>query len=483
MEEDMSKPYKDLREWIELVDKLGELKRVKGADWNLEMGAITELIGREGKYPPPAILFEEIPGYPKGFKTIFGTTGSVQRIALSLGFSDVRTGTQLIKAYREKSKVLKPIPPKVVEKGPIFENIDSGKDVDLYKFPVPLMHEKDGGRYIGTNCLVTTRHPDEGWVNLGTYRVMVHGKDHTAFFISPGKHARIARDLYFERKQPCPVVVSVGHDPLLFLAAGNEVSYGLSEYDYAGGFKGEPIEVVKGKHTGLPIPAYSEIAIEGEAVWNDVKEEGPFGEWTGYYASGERPEPIIRVKNVYYRNNPILTCSKPSRPPSDYSFSKGIVKSALIWEDLEKCGVPNVKGVWCHEAGGGRLFNVVSIKQSYPGHARQAGFITAHTHPGGYLNRFVIVVDEDIDPSNLFDVAWAMSTRCDPATDIDIMRKCWSGPLDPIIPKGQKGENSRAVIDCCRPYAWKDDFPPVAECSKELRDKTYNKWKDILGLV
>ena len=141
-------------------------------------------------------------------------------------------------------------------------------------------------------------------------------------------------------------------DPLLFLAAGNEIPYGLSEYDYAGGFKGGPIEVVNGKYTGLPIPALGEIAFEGEAVWNDLKMEGPFGEWTGYYGSGEREEPVIRVKYVYYRNNPILTCSRPSRPPSDYSFSKGVVKSALIWEDLEKCGIPNVKGVWCHEAGG-----------------------------------------------------------------------------------------------------------------------------------
>jgi 4-hydroxy-3-polyprenylbenzoate decarboxylase len=481
-EENMSKPYKDLREWIELVDQLGELKRIHGAHWNLEMGAITELIGREGKYPPPAILFDGIPGYPEGFRTLFGTTGSVQRMALTLGLSNVKSGTDLVKAYREKSMDLKSIPPKVVDTGPILENIDSGKDVDLYKFPVPLMHEKDGGRYIGTNCLVVTRHPDEGWVNLGTYRIMLHGKDHTAFYISPGKHGWLQRNIYFERKEPCPVAVCVGHDPLLFLAAGNEIPYGLSEYDYAGGFKGGPIEVVNGKYTGLPIPALGEIAFEGEAVWNDLKMEGPFGEWTGYYGSGEREEPVIRVKYVYYRNNPILTCSRPSRPPSDYSFSKGVVKSALIWEDLEKCGIPNVKGVWCHEAGGGRLFNIVAIKQSYPGHSRQAGLIASQTHAGGYLNRFVIVVDEDIDPSNLFDVVWAISTRCDPSEDIEILRKCWSGPLDPVIPEGRKGLNSRAVIDACRPYDWKDEFPQVAEYSKELRDETYRKWKDVLGL-
>jgi len=478
----MSKQYKDLREWIGLVEDLGELKRISGANWNLEMGAITEILGRDGPYPPPAVLFDEVPDYPKGFRTIFGTTGSVQRAALSLGLDNVRTGTELVKAYREKTRAFRPIPPKYVETGPVFENVDSGPDVDLFKFPVPMMHEIDGGRYIGTNCLVITKHPDEEWVNLGTYRVMVHDKDRTAFFISPGKHGRIQRDLYLQRKEPCPVAVSVGHDPLLFLAAGNEVDYGLSEYDYAGGFKGEPIEVVRARATGLPIPARAEIVFEGEAVWDERQKEGPFGEWTGYYGSGERDEPVIRVKNVYYRNKPILTCSKPSRPPSDYSFSKGIVKSALIWEELEKCGVPNVKGVWCHEAGGGRLFNVVSIEQSYPGHSRQAALIASQTHAGGYLNRFVVVVDEDIDPSNLFDVVWAMSTRCDVADDIDILRKCWSGPLDPVIPTELKGFNSRAIIDACRPYAWKDSFPPVAECSKELRDRTFAKWKGILGL-
>ncbi len=478
----MLKPYKDLREWIERVDQLGELKRISGAHWNLEMGAITELLGREGKYPPPAILFDNIPGYPKGFRTIFGTTGSVRRMALTLGLSNVKSGTDLVKSYLEKSKHLKPIPPRYVTTGPILENIDSGKDVNLYKFPVPLMHEKDGGRYIGTNCLVITKHPDEGWINLGTYRIMIHGKDHTSFYISPGKHGRIQRNLYFERKEPCPVAVCVGQDPLLFLAAGNEIPYGLSEYDYAGGFKGEPIEAVKGNYTGLPIPALGEIAFEGEAVWNDLKTEGPFGEWTGYYASAEREEPVIRVKCVYYRNDPILACSRPSRPPSDYSFSKGVVKSALIWEELEKCGIPNVKGVWCHEAGGGRLFNVVAIQQAYPGHSRQAGLIASQTHAGGYLNRFVIVVDEDIDPSNLFDVVWAISTRCEASEDIEILRKCWSGPLDPVIPKEKKGFNSRAVIDACRPYDWKDEFPIVAEYSKELRDKTYEKWKDVLGL-
>ncbi|HWP35295.1 MAG TPA: UbiD family decarboxylase, partial [Thermodesulfobacteriota bacterium] len=468
--------------WLVRVEELGELKRIEGAHWKLEMGAITELLARRGPTPPPAVLFDKVPGYPPGFRTIFCLTGSIKRMALTLGLPIVQSGIELVRAYRDRLRTLTPIPPKVVSDGPILENVDEGDRVNLLKFPVPLHHEQDGGRYIGTACIVMTRDPDEGWVNLGTYRGMVHDEKTVGVYISPGKHGRIHRQKYFERGKPCPVAVCVGQDPLLFLAAGNEVPYGMSELDYAGGFKGRPIEVIEGRYTGLPIPAHAEIAYEGFMYPGEGKDEGPFGEWTGYYASGERSEPFIRVQAVYYRNDPILTCARPSRPPSDYSFSKGIVKSALIWDELEKIGIPNVKGVWCHEAGGGRLFNVVSIKQAYPGHARQAALAAAQTHAGAYLGRYVIVVDDDIDPSNTFDVIWAIATRSDPAESIDIIRRAWSGPLDPRIRPGQKGFNSRAIIDACRPYEWRDQFPPVAEASPELLEETLRKWRGVLGL-
>jgi len=141
----MSKPYRDLREWLQGVEALGELKKIDGADWKLEMGAITELLGQEGQYPPPAILFDSIPGFPKGFRTLFGTTGSVQRMAITLGLSDVRSARIWSGPTARNPSMLKPIPPKEVNTGPIFENIQSGKDIDLLKFPIPFMHEKDGG--------------------------------------------------------------------------------------------------------------------------------------------------------------------------------------------------------------------------------------------------------------------------------------------------------------------------------------------------
>jgi 4-hydroxy-3-polyprenylbenzoate decarboxylase len=139
-----------------------------------------------------------------------------------------------------------------------------------------------------------------------------------------------------------------------------------------------------------------------------------------------------------------------------------------------------VKGVWCHEAGGARMFNVIAIKQAYAGHAKQAAMAAASCQSGSYLGRFVVVVDDDIDPTNLFDVLWAMCTRCDPAEDIDIIRKMWSGPLDPRIPRGASW-NSRAVIDACRPFEMLKDFPPVARASPELRRKVEAKFREILS--
>ena len=472
--------YRDLREWIEIVDGMGELKKIDGADWNLEMGTLAELVARESKGPVPAVLFDNIKGYPKGYTALFAQNASFKRMALNLGLPLELSGLDLVRAFRQKLAVHKPIPHKVVNKGPVMENVLSGKDVNLLKFPVPFMHELDGGRFIGTACLVITRDPEEGWVNFGAYRGMVHNENSMGLYISPGKHGRIQRQKYFDQGKPCPVIISVGQDPILFMVSGNEIDYGVSEFDYAGGLKGRPIEVIEGKATGLPFPAHAEIVIEGFMDPKDVQKEGPFGEWTGYYASSTRPEPVIQVENIYHRNEPVLCCARPGRPPSDYSLAKCFVKSALIWDQVERAGVPDVKGVWCHEAGGGRLLNIISIKQRYPGHARQAMLAASQVHAGAYLGRYVIVVDEDIDPTSTFDVLWALATRSDPVESIEILRRCWSGPLDPRIQPGKKGFNSRAVIDACRPFEWMKDFPPVAESSPELKEKIRAKWKKVI---
>ena len=475
-------PHEDLRDWLERIEGMGELLRVEGVDWNLEMGSVAEMIYHAKPDNPPAILFEKIPGFPDDYRVLSGAVNSPRRLAATLGFPLPDHPLDVVKCYRRRLEGFEELPPREVNSGPILDHVDRDGAVDLYKFPVPLLHELDGGRYFGTGDLVIMRDPDSGWVNLGTYRVMVHDKNTVGLWISPGKHGRHIREKFFADGKPCPVAISVGHDPLLFLASGNEVEFGRSEYAHSGGHRGRPVDVTPSELHGLPIPARGEIVLEGEILPDEKRPEGPFGEWTGYYASKVREDYVVRVRRVYHRDAPIHTMARPGRPPSDYSLSKCVVKSSLIWEDVERAGLRGVRGVWCMEPGGGRMFNVVSIEQAYAGHAKQALLLAAGSHAGNYLGRFVVVVDDDIDPTNIHDVTWAMASRCDPERDIDIIRNAWSGPLDPRKKAGDDF-NSRALIDACRPFDWIDEFPPVAEASPAERARTRAKFGHLLDAL
>ena len=277
--------YNDLRSWMSKVEEFGELKTVEGIDWKYEMGAVTEVYARNPPYS--AILFDKIKDYPAGHRVLVGVHHqSLKRQCLTTHLPLDYDRYQFIQAWRKRLNNPTYIPPRVVETGPVLENVYEGKDIDLYSLPVPHWHEEDGGRYIGTAHVVITRDMDEGWVNLGCYRVMVHDKDTLALYISPGKQGRIIRQKYFDQGRPCPVAISFGDDPLLLTAAANSLPWGKSEYDYAGGIRGQAVDVILGKHTGLPISAYSEIAIEGDCLPDQQRREGPYGEWTGYYASG-----------------------------------------------------------------------------------------------------------------------------------------------------------------------------------------------------
>jgi 4-hydroxy-3-polyprenylbenzoate decarboxylase len=462
--------YNDLREWMQKVDEFGELKTVEGCDWKYEMGAVAEVYARNPPYA--AILFDKIKDYPAGHRVLVGVHHqSLKRQCLTTHLPLDYDRNQFIRAWRQRLNNPTYIPPRVVDSGPVMENVYEGSDIDLLSLPVPHWHEEDGGRYMGTAHLVITRDIDEGWVNIGCYRVMVHDKDTLALYISPGKQGRIIRQKYFDQGRPCPVAISFGDDPLLLTAAANSMPWGKSEYEYAGGIRGQAIDVVLGKHTGLPIPAYSEITIEGECLPDNQRREGPYGEWTGYYASGERTEPIIKVKRLMHRNNPILTGAPSSRPPGGSDDT--LVRSAFIWDHLEKAGVPDVRGVACFQ---GRFFTAVSIKQRYPGHAKQAGFVAAQCGAGAYLGRYIVVVDDDIDPYDMNDVLWAMCTRSDPQVDTDFIRRAWSGPLDPVIPKDRKGFSTRAVIDATRPYEWMKDYPKASGSTAEMKEQVKKKY-------
>jgi 4-hydroxy-3-polyprenylbenzoate decarboxylase len=188
--------YKDVREWIRKVDEMGELKIVEGADWNLEIGALSVLASKH-KENSPALLFDRIKDYPAGYRILVGFFESLKRSALTTNLPLDITREGFIQAWRERLARPAYIPPATVKSGPVMENVFSGGDIDLFKFPVPFWHERDGGRYIGTGHVVITRDPDEDWVNVGCYRVMVHDRNSMGMNISPGKHGRMHRQKYF----------------------------------------------------------------------------------------------------------------------------------------------------------------------------------------------------------------------------------------------------------------------------------------------
>ncbi len=470
----------DLRAFLDAADQMEELVVVEGADPHLEIGALYEL-SLEHEYPP-VLLFDKIKGFPAGF-----------RIAMNLKTSRVlgeNNSLEGVREMRERRKIqTEPIPPEEVETGPIFENILTGADVDLGRFPTPQWHEKDGGPYIGTECLVINKDPDSDWVNVGTYRVQVHDERTLTVFIEPGKHGRLIRQKYWDRGEACPMIVCVGQAPVLGVVASASSKVGENELAKAGGRLGRAIKVVRGKVTGLPIPADAEIAFEGFVPPVDVESrtEGPFGEWPGYYGSNPRPEPVLRVQAIYHRDDPIITGAPPSKPTLPGVHGNEIASAAAIWDALEAAGVPGVKGVWKLKGGGTRFITVVAIEQQHPGHAKMAGLVATGCGPAAYLGRLTVVVDDDVDITNPTEVLWAISTRWDPKTMTDIIDDCWTGHVDPVLSPERRDahdiRNSRAIIYAVRPYHWRDEFPEVNQVDRSYAEQVRAKWADKLDYL
>jgi UbiD family decarboxylase len=469
--------YKDLREFIGAVDKLGALRRIEGADPRFEIGGITEVAA--GLPDCPALLFDGIKGFPPGFRVFTNATTNVQRAALALGLDPGMRPLDALKAWMEKRKNLTPQPPVTVNTAAFLENTISGRGVDIARFPAPIWHRHDGGPFIGSGSLVIMRDPDSGWINASIYRVQVHGPNKvTVQFDHGGRHGAIIAKKYWDRGENCPVAIVHGEDPALFIAGFEYLPDGRSEYEFAGSIKGAPIEVFDGPQTGLPLPALAEIIFEGRLLpmSEATLPEGPFGEFTGYYAAAARPGPVMEVSAIHHRNDPILLGSPPMKPPR---FHFGLpFRAATIWSNLEASGVTDVVGAWQHVS---QLMTVVALRQRYDGHAKRAALVAA-AH--SYMARIVVVVDDDIDPSNLADVMWAVATRCEPAEGIDILRNAWSSALDPRISPEDKERgvtsHSKAIIDACQPFAWKDKFPPTSALPPDEAREIEKKWGKLL---
>jgi len=470
--------YNDLRSWLAEVDKMGELKIIEGAHWDKEIGGICELMAERGG--GPALLFDKIKDYPAGFRVLSNAFLSHKRTGSILGVPGNLSDLAMVDAWRKRLKPMKKIPPVEVKKGPVKQNILTGKNVDLFKFPTPLWHELDAGRFMGTGCAIVSQDPDEGWVNVGTYRCRIFDKNHLGVGLNIGKHGTQMMEKYHSQGKGFPLAVICGMDPVLFLAACSPITgTDESEYDFAGGLKGQPIEITPGELTGLPIPATAEIVLEGEIPPLDKlprREDGPFGEWNRAYNSA--PHPVMVVKSISYRNDPILLGVAPWKGHIPFPFQIPVM-AGEIWNVLEYAGIPNVTGVWFGLGMIWPVFCVISIKQSYGGHAKQAALVAASCRANTVGGRFVIVVDDDIDITNEQDVIWAVARRAD-IDNIQVIHGIQTKAGAPKMVDGQPlFVNDRVIIDACWPYQKRNSFPVTQRFSDEYRKKIMKKWKSL----
>ena len=475
------KPIQDLREWLARVDEIGELVRVQPP---VEMSAISYLVAKQE--PSPAVLFERARGFdesPIGAQLLWNVLGpSIRRIALTLEEPADTPTVELIRRVKDKLKRRRP--PREVSQtnAPIYENTITGKRIDLNQLPIPRHWPLDGGRYAGTADAVITRDPESGYLNVGTYRMMVQGKSQAGLYLSPGKDARLHITRAWQQGKSIEVAAAWGIDPLFMLVGSQTFAKNVSEYEFAGGIKDQAIPVVRGTTTDMRLPANAELVVEGVIRPHSVKSEGPFGEFPGYYGRPEAGCPLVDITAVHYRSNPILTNALMADYPScEQSGFFSVIRSAKIWDDLDRFGIPGIQGVYAHPAAaGGFGMTVVSLEQRHAGHAAQVLALAAQGPGGAYYTKWIIAVDEDVDPTDMDQVIWAMASRCNPIDDIDLLRNTWSTWLDPTQnPPDKRPYGSKALINACKEHRHLPVFSKRTALRKQIYDKVASRWKEL----
>lgn len=445
-------PFKDLREFIARLEKEGEAVRIEEeVDWNLEAGAIARRSAEKGL---PAPFFQKIKGYPAGYRLVGNLAASFRRMAIMMDLPADTHPRELIDEYvRRRNKQIKPV---VVKDGPCKENVYLGDKVDLFKFPVPMIHEGDGGRYIGTWHVTITRDLESGWVNWGMYRLMVHDKNSVGILLaSLGKHLWVMFSQgYMPRNKVMDVAIAIGVEPIATMCAASPLPPGVSEVDVVGGIRGEPVELIKCETVDLYVPATAEIIIEGEISAGDVKDEGPFGEFTGYMSGKKLPRPVIRVKAITHRNNPILTMCSAGIPVDDNAVFS-LTKAAELLDALRTQRKP-VSNVFVPLETTHMLAIVATTKARYPGVAEDIAHTIWANASAGHETPYIIVVEDDIDPFNLNEVFHALVTKCHPMRGITRLDRATVISIAPWLSRQeQQGKlGAKAYFDCTWPMDW-----------------------------
>lgn len=470
MRSDATGPYLDLREYLAALEHRELLCTVAAeVDWDCEVGAIARImLDRHG----PALKFTAVRDSPHALVT--SVLATPERYALGLGCEP--TMRAIIEYV--SSGANRPITPVISGEGVCQEHVVPGDRIDLFSLPVPKWHELDGGRYLGTLGVVIARDPETGARNAGIYRQQIIDRNTTA--IQATQQFGILMRKYRALGRPMPVATVIGLDPCTIMAACLQARLGEDELAAAGGLIGRPLELVRCVTQELEVPARAEFVFEGEIRTDaPLVDEGPFGEYTGYYGQATK-SPEIHLTAMTHRSDPIFQGTLEGAPPSESTMLRVPGSSAALTNRLKSMRTPGVKDVYMTDMGCVSYMVVISIdRANYHGYVRQ---VIAQVWAHDIEAKWVIVVDDDIDVYDRGQVEWALATRVMPHRDIWITPPNQPGQdLDPAIPQHERSNElevraSRIGIDATTGFK---GFEFEAMARPQNTDAVLARWPEL----
>jgi UbiD family decarboxylase len=485
---------KSLREFLSALEQHQELVRItREVDPNLEIGAICRRCYETGA---PAPLFENIKGFLPGYR-VLGAPGGISsqaglyliRVALALGLPANSTGRSIVEALvsaRSRAGIM----PRIVSSGPCKENKQLNDDIDVMQLPAPLLHDGDGGRYLNTFGLVCVQTPDKKWTNWSIARVMLVGRVRMAGIVAPNQHVGMVRKQWTDLGQDMPFALALGVEPFLPFVGGMPLPAYVDEADFAGAYFGEPIDVVRCETVDLCVPATAEIVVEGVVSLTETAPEGPMGEYAGYLWTGPgSPMPVYKVTAVTHRMNPILPVSVAGEPVEENHTAWGIPNAAEIVHVLREARLP-VATAWTPFESANHWYVLAmetnwrqEVKMTSEQLCRRIGEVLLETKAGMGTPKY-LVLNDDIDITNLKEVVWAFATRNYPGSGGEVIFNEESvNPLVAYLKPGEKMSfHTTKVIYNCLPPDLMTQLPKRSSFQGtypvELQAHVLRSWKE-----
>ena len=483
--------FKDLRDFIDLLEQEGELKRIQTeVDPYLE---VTEISDRTLRRGGPALLFENVKG--SSLPLLANLFGNTRRIALAMGQEDLeglRDVGKLLAFLREPTppsgwkdlwqslpsyKSVLNISPNVKRSAPCQEIVIKEDDIDLSMFPIQTCWPGDAGPLV-TWPLVITKGPEKERQNLGIYRMQLIGPNKLIMrWLSHRGGALDFRD--WKLKHPgesFPVSIALGADPATILATVTPVPDSLSEYAFAGLLRGGKTDIVKSQTNELQVPASAEIVLEGVIEPDEIADEGPYGDHTGYYNEVEQ-FPVFTVKRITHRKDPLYHSTYTGRPPDEPAML-GVALNEVFVPLLQK-QFPEISDFYLPAEGCSYRMAVVSMKKQYAGHAKRVMMGIWSFLRQFMYTKFIVVVDDDVDIRSWEDVIWAITTRIDPIRDTVLIDNTPIDYLDFASPVS--GLGSKMGFDATNKWPGETErqWGTPIEMSTEVKQHIDELWKEL----